>query len=37
LLGVSTVMVKRWLSPGLQVLAEQSTYFRPEKNPADSI
>jgi RNA polymerase sigma-70 factor (ECF subfamily) len=37
LLGVSTVTVKRRLSRGLQLLAEQLADLRPSKNPPDSI
>ena len=37
LLGVSTVTVKRRLSRGLQLLAEQLADLRPGEGPPDSI
>jgi RNA polymerase sigma-70 factor (ECF subfamily) len=36
-LGVSTATVKRRLSRGLQLLAEQLADLRPEENAPDSI
>jgi DNA-directed RNA polymerase specialized sigma24 family protein len=37
LLGVSTVMVKRRLSRGLRLLAEQLADLRPGEDPPESI